>query len=93
MNLYKYAFLSTLQGIECAGQSLLIKFPDHPITHNGNVVIKKATGTTTTTTTTMPSNYQQQVLTQNAAKKGYVNSNYSTINDVISKNDIALLAT
>ncbi|XP_064629906.1 nucleolin-like isoform X2 [Lineus longissimus] len=32
--------MHTLQGMECAGQRLLVKFPDNPI-QNGNVVIKK----------------------------------------------------
>ena len=40
--------LSLLQGVECGGQRLLIKFPDHPITngHNNNhgtVTLRKST--------------------------------------------------
>lgn len=36
-----------LQGVECAGQRLLIKFPDNPITSNGQTLIKKPTNPTT----------------------------------------------
>jgi hypothetical protein len=35
----------SFQGMECAGQRLLIKFPDNPI-QNGNVVIKKGSAST-----------------------------------------------
>ncbi|KAL4231630.1 hypothetical protein ACF0H5_009210 [Mactra antiquata] len=43
-----------LQGVECNGQRLLIKFPDHPITNgndHGTITIRK---TTTTATATPP---------------------------------------
>ncbi|XP_060563592.1 uncharacterized protein LOC132722978 isoform X2 [Ruditapes philippinarum] len=42
-----------LQGVECGGQRLLIKFPDHPITNgndHGTITLRKNQSNTTTTT-------------------------------------------
>ena len=45
----KCLFMQLLQGYECAGQRLLIKFPDNPLS-NGNVVIRKGVGATANVT-------------------------------------------
>ena len=48
----------SLQGVECGGQKLLIKFPDNPITNgggpHGTITLRK----TPTTSTTTPKRYQ-----------------------------------
>lgn len=34
--------MNSLQGVECGGQKLLIKFPDNPIVNGGNVTLRKS---------------------------------------------------
>ncbi|KAK7485878.1 hypothetical protein BaRGS_00022873 [Batillaria attramentaria] len=44
--------MQALQGFECEGQHLLIRFPDNPINPTGNITIRKPHAATTTATKT-----------------------------------------
>ncbi|XP_062609414.1 uncharacterized protein LOC134271185, partial [Saccostrea cucullata] len=70
--------MQSLQGAECGGQKLLIKFPDNPIVNSGTLTIRK------TPSTSRPQ--QRQTFVGKAVAAQYQNSTAVNITAVDQKN-------